>query len=102
MAIRKKRVGEIYVDSGTCIVGDPCYLRNYENDTTRGAHPLDGTWGEFLTRLPEEISEGVGAANIGAAVASSTGHGDGVYPVYIEVDDKQPDLVRRLIIEFIK
>lgn len=53
MAIRRKVAGYIYIDAGLCIVGDPCYLRTSDGDTARETLPLDGTWEDFVGRLPD-------------------------------------------------
>jgi len=100
MTTKRQLVGRIGIDAGMCIVGDPCYVRTFDDDSTGETLPLDGTWDEFLKRLPEEFRENGGAASVGYAVIASTGHGDGLYPVYAEIDTKTPDLIRRLIIDF--
>jgi hypothetical protein len=100
MTTKKHLVGHIGIDAGMCIVGDPCYLRTFNDDSPSVVLPLDGTWGEFLERLPKPFREIGGASSIGHAVISSTGHGDGLYPVYVETDAKNPAFIKRLIIDF--
>ncbi len=104
MAIRKHLAGHIYVDAGLCIVGDPCHLRTYDGDMALEPKALDGSWADVHARQPAIMREGGNGPSIGPmgmAVICTTGHGDGRYPVYAEVDDEEPGIVRRLTIEFI-
>jgi len=104
MAIRKHLAGHVYIDAGLCIVGDPCVLRNFDGPAAAEPRSLDGRWEDVLARMPKAECEGDGAPSageMGFAVISTTGYGDGCYPVYAEIDDKEPGIVRRLTIDFV-
>ena len=79
------KIGSFGVDSGTVMIGDPCYVLDGE-----GKYPLSfgHDWDEFVGmnlldesgKVPywphtKELHGAMG-------VVSSTGYGDGVYPVY--------------------
>lgn len=92
-------VGEIYVDSGSVMVGDPCY--------TQGADASNASkdWNEFLAKtwprtfgekaLPDPTARNramdsvVNALeNPGIGIVVSSGFGDGAYPVYVKYSDE--------------
>ena len=85
------RVGEVGVDAGLCWIGDPTYLH--------GDPPAEWgkTWRDFLDTLREKEKEkgyplpvqfNYDLGHAGLGVCSSTGFGDGVYPVFAQVVDK--------------
>jgi hypothetical protein len=84
--------GEIGVDAGLCWIGDPCYLKY----TPLGENMPDEAWHEFLEQMYklEEESGHPGlarwkypAGHEGVGITSMTGHGDGLYPVYVRKDN---------------
>lgn len=82
---RFERAGVIGVDAGLCWIGDPCYV--VTPDCTE--HPAR-SWNEFCNLLQEEGHDQRGFTQFecrrgpdGLGVCVSTGHGDGVYPVYV-------------------
>jgi hypothetical protein len=86
MTMDEKLIGHVFVDSGQIMVTDPCYIR--ENWKDSGPAADDFTPGENLdysytgacnATLSDEHA-GVLAGGFG--VASSSGYGDGSYPVY--------------------
>jgi hypothetical protein len=106
-----KQVGVISVDAGLCWIGDPCYCVTPD----ASSHPAK-TWGEFCNLLRDkgpgplypqsgnevvtkeqihEYKEAIAAqqwefsgGNTGLGVTVTTGFGDGIYPVYVLLDDE--------------
>jgi hypothetical protein len=98
-ATELKQIGTVSVDSGLIWIGDPLYVLH-------GRKPIDigRSWQEFCNQhwpREEKTSRAVqynhdgGHPGLGMAVA--TGFGDGVYPVYAEIED---GLVVRVVIQF--
>lgn len=78
-------VGDVAVDAGVVMVGDPCYA-------TDKKHPIH-RWEKFCDLLGRDSENGVtglkfahGGGGMGVVVTS--GYGDGVYPVYVKHDDR--------------
>ena len=67
-------IGKIGIDAGLVWIGDPCYLRADAHN-----NPL-ADWGEFCQWLDPDNPLRVKAHGM-LGVASSTGYGDGLYPV---------------------
>ena len=81
--------GSFAVDSGQAIVGDPCYLDNWEPwaDGTPFEHEENaGNYG-YLGACGVTLKDGFGQLGSADAVAFSTGYGDGLYPVYVKLND---------------
>ena len=72
-------IGHCGVDSGQILLIDPCYV--YKDDFTGGDTPTGGDYDECC-RIT--LSEGAGQTDLG--VVTSSGYGDGVYPVYAQKD----------------
>ena len=72
-------VGEIGVDAGRVIVGDPCYFA--APDASNAFESLDELWGQVGERLVAPLAFKHGGH--GMAVVVSSGLGDGVYPVEV-------------------
>jgi len=72
-------IGHCGVDSGQILLIDPCYV--YKDDFTGGDTPTGGDYDECC-RIT--LSEGAGQTQLG--VVTSSGYGDGVYPVYAQKD----------------
>jgi len=95
-----KLLGHFAVDSGQVMIGDPCYLNDFINDE----YKKDGVKSEYsysgacLSTSSKELGGELSMGNNTLlSVVSSTGMGDGVYPVYAV---KENGFVKRLIIEF--
>jgi len=96
-----KLIGKFGVDSGQAMVGDPCYLDSWNNWDDK-AEPFDNyknKTGEYsyLGACNATIEKGYGQLGHGSAVVFSTGYGDGVYPVYAQIDDGR---VVKVVIDF--
>jgi hypothetical protein len=111
-------IGEIFVDSGQAMIGDPCYLDDWktwnsdsdipfeEHENRIGEYGYLGAANATLSKegygtLGTAVIEGSGltGTNAGSAVVFSTGYGDGIYPVYAEMNED--GRVARIVIEFI-
>lgn len=71
--------GEVWVDSGTLMIGDPCYLDggfDYEKWTAEE--------GDHMGRIPGPSD--FADPGKGGTFAAYTAYGDGVYPVYVKRD----------------
>jgi hypothetical protein len=84
-------IGHFGVDSGQAMVGDPCYLDEWEpwNDKADNFDKHVEKAGEYsyLGACGVTLKEGYGVLGNGSAVAFTTGYGDGLYPVYAEIND---------------
>jgi len=71
--------GEVSVDSGQILLIDPCYIEeSFPDGTGVGPHDLNYK-GVCRVTLGNSGCGEVG----GLAFATSSGYGDGVYPVYV-------------------
>jgi hypothetical protein len=94
MSIKRKLAGHCAVDSGQLILVDPCYVR--EDSPSKSLSMIE---------LYEEICEVSIRDNFGpimndSAIVTSTGWGDGYYPVYVNFNDST-QRVESLEIKFI-
>ncbi len=81
--------GSFAVDSGQAMVGDPCYLDGWEpwaNGTPFDHEENAGKY-SYLGACGVTLKEGYGQLGNSSAVAFSTGYGDGLYPVYVKLND---------------
>ena len=95
-------IGSFSVDSGQAIVGDPCYLdewENWENGTPFDHEAKSGQYG-YLGACGVTLKEGYGILGTGSAVAFTTGYGDGLYPDYAEFNDE--GRIAKIVIDFIE
>lgn len=89
--IKKREIhlaGHCGVDAGMIMIGDPCYAENQKN------HPGNMDWLEFCQLYSEirdeypkfgQLNYDMGHAGLGVVLDS--GFGDGIYPVYVHVED---------------
>ena len=91
--------GSIAIDSGQAMVGDPCYLHNWDT-STNDDDMSDKRIGEYSYNgvSATTIKNNFGTVGIHKAVAFSTGYGDGVYPVYVKLNED--NRVSMVIIDF--
>jgi len=111
--IELKFVGTFAVDSGQVLIGDPCYLDEWQN-WNQDKEPFDnhitkaGEYG-YLGACGVTLEDTYGmlgvagtyspdAEPVGRAVVSSSGWGDGYYSVFAEMDED--NRVAKLIIDF--
>ena len=96
-------IGQFSVDSGQAMIGDPCYLDEWEpwNSEVDNFEDHEVKAGEYsyLGACGVTLKKGYGQLGHGTAVAFSTGYGDGYYPVYAELDDD--GRVAKIVVDFI-
>lgn len=95
-------IGQFSVDSGQAMVGDPCYLDewkpwNSEEDNFEDHVNKKGEYG-YLGACEATLGKGFGQLGGANAVAFSTGYGDGLYPVYAQINDDER--VALIVIDF--
>ena len=95
-------IGSFSVDSGQAIVGDPCYLDTWENWNSEESNFEDheikaGQYG-YLGACGVTLKEGYGVLGMGSAVAFTTGYGDGVYPVFANINED--GRITKIVIDF--
>lgn len=82
--------GYIAVDSGQAMIGDPCYLDEWDTNKLQvlnmgtenvGAYSYEGACATTLN------SEQGGVLGSNKSVVFSTGYGDGAYPVYVQLNE---------------
>lgn len=93
-------VGEVGVDAGLLMVGDPCYIGEKSHPAQMG---LDKFHTEVLEPQIDEdaIQLHFDRGHAGLGVIVPTGFGDGVYPVYIR-RDKATGRVAEVKVTFIE
>ena len=93
------KAGYFSVDSGQAMVGDPCYLDQWKTD--EGVEwNLEGKAGTYSYQgaSATTIENAYGELARGSAVVFSTGHGDGYYPVYVQMNED--GIVTKVVIDF--
>jgi hypothetical protein len=92
--------GHFMVDSGQAIVGDPCYLNDYDPNTNDEWN-LEGKIGEYSYQgiSATTLANDYGVVGNGQAVAFNTGYGDGMYPVYVQLNED--GRVTKVVIDFV-
>jgi len=92
-------IGYFMVDSGQAIIGDPCYLDDWEAQYTDFAEYKNskGKYG-YLGSCEATLNNGSGVLEGGKAIAFTTGHGDGYYPVYVEYNKE--GYISKVVIDF--
>ena len=102
MKNNRKLIGEIGVDAGLCWIGDPCYIFGEKRPKEIGKDWDDfceqlkakGMWGDQQTA---QFNYDLGHAGLG--ILTSTGYGDGGYPVYATFNED--GRVAKIEVEFI-
>jgi hypothetical protein len=91
--------GQIIIDSGQAMVGDPCYLDEWDTNQ-------NDEW-ELTDKVGDYSYQGASATTLancygqlgrGSAVVFSTGYGDGLYPVYVQMNED--GRVSKVVIDF--
>jgi hypothetical protein len=91
--------GSFGVDSGQAMVGDPCYLDSWQ--TNEGdTWDLEGKVGQYSYQgvSATTLESNYGTVGMHSAVAFSTGYGDGIYPVYVQMNED--GRVSKVVIDF--
>jgi Protein of unknown function (DUF4241) len=90
--------GYFAVDSGQAMVGDPCYLSDW--DTNKDDEwELEGKIGQYSYQGASATTIANSFGELGnSAVVFSTGYGDGLYPVYVQINDD--GRVSKVVIDF--
>jgi hypothetical protein len=91
--------GTFGVDSGQAMVGDPCYLDQWKTNVGEDWN-LEGKVGDYSYQgaSATTIENNYGELGIGTAVVFSTGYGDGLYPVYVKLNND--GRVSKVVIDF--
>jgi hypothetical protein len=81
-------VGNIGIDSGQAMIGDPCYLEEWETNEGEDWN-LEGKENHYSYQgaSATTIKDTAGELGLGTAVVFSTGYGDGYYPVYVQYNE---------------
>jgi hypothetical protein len=90
--------GSFGVDSGQAMVGDPCYLDNWDTNKNDEWN-LEGKVGEYSYQGASATTLANNYGELGFnAVVFSTGYGDGLYPVYVQLNED--GRVSKVVIDF--
>ena len=90
--------GYFSVDSGQAMVGDPCYLDNWDTNKNDEWN-LEGKEGQYSYQGASATTVANNFGSLGFnAVVFSTGYGDGLYPVYVKLNDD--GCVSMVVIDF--
>ena len=91
--------GSFGVDSGQAMVGDPCYLDNWDTNKNDEWN-IDNKVGQYSYQgaSATTLANNYGEIGNSSAVVFSTGYGDGVYPVYVEMNSD--GRVSKVVIDF--
>jgi hypothetical protein len=79
--------GSFGVDSGQAMVGDPCYLDNWDTNKNDEWN-IDNKVGQYSYQgaSATTLANNYGEIGNSSAVVFSTGYGDGIYPVYVKMN----------------
>lgn len=95
-------VGDLCVDSGQMMLCDPCYIKeDFENEygDTGPGMSYSGACAATLSKNGcGFLTSSIGQHSVNLAFATSSGHGDGLYPVFIKRDGGR---IAAMKIEFI-
>ena len=91
--------GHFAVDSGQAMVGDPCYIDNWDTNKNDEWN-IEGKVGQYSYHgaSATTLANSYGELGIGSAVVFNTGYGDGLYPVYVQINDD--GRVSKVVIDF--
>ena len=90
--------GYFSVDSGQAMVGDPCYLDDWDTNKNDEWN-LEGKEGQYSYHGASAVTLSKQFGSLGFnAVVFSTGYGDGLYPVYVKLNED--GRVSKVVIDF--
>ena len=84
-------IGTFFVDSGQAIIGDPLYLDKWKASTAEDfdiddhVNHIDEY--SYMGAAPATLTKGFGTLGDHDATVFSTGNGDGLYPVYAQIEE---------------
>lgn len=95
-------IGHVPVDSGQVFIVDPCYVLNGDVSFEGDKVVSDNAYSRACAASMSEYNAGPFATGEGMqdAVCTSTGWGDGMYPVYVTYDES--GRVASMTIEFME
>ena len=91
----KVKIGEVGVDAGMLMVGDPCYFVGKDGSINESCE----SWSQACDQVfcaPGIVGQDTPMDVYGLGIAISTTYGDGTYNVYMET---LPSGKRRLIVD---
>ena len=98
----KKYIGSFGVDSGQVLIGDPCYLKDWDNNdgVEFNKYPEYAGKYSYLGSCNATLENETQAGELGGflAVVATTGYGDGMYPVYATYNSD--NRISKITIEF--
>jgi len=91
--------GSFAVDSGQAMVGDPCYLDDWDTNKNDEWN-LEGKINQYSYQgaSATTLANSYGQLGFATAVVFNTGYGDGLYPVYVQMNDD--GRVSKVVIDF--
>jgi len=91
-------IGQFAVDSGQAMVGDPCYLDDWDTNKNEEFN-LEGKAGDYSYHgaCATTLANSYGELGHAKSVVFNTGYGDGLYPVYAMIEN---DRVSKIVIDF--
>jgi hypothetical protein len=94
-----KLAGYFTVDSGQAMVGDPCYLDDWDTNKNEEWN-IEGKAGDYSYHgaSATTIANAYGELGHAKAVVFNTGYGDGMYPVYVELNND--NRVSKVVLDF--
>ena len=104
--MERKLIGHIGIDAGMCWIGDPCYIFHKEKlpkELGTSWYGDKDSFCEILKKKEEEaksreVQFNYDMGHEGLGIITSTGYGDGSYPVYATYNDQ--GRVSKIEIEF--
>jgi len=101
----RKLVGHVGVDSGQVMICDPCYIDSeWKKEEFKGDNKPTENFSypaccDLTIKSPRFGQLNYKMGHPGVGVVSSSGYGDGLYPVYAEINEH--GRIKSLFIEFI-
>jgi hypothetical protein len=85
-------IGTFFVDSGQAMIGDPLYLdkwKSYDDEENFDLEDHVNRVGEYsyMGAANATLTNGFGTLGDHDATVFSTGNGDGLYPVYAQIEE---------------
>lgn len=93
MKTKREQIGTVGIDAGLLMLGDPCYVINKELgrmewdqflDKMYANSPIGGNDLHWTVRAP---FPNPAAGDFRAGIVTTTGYGDGEYPVFAEITE---------------